>query len=248
MTPILDRFHLTMVFGPQVRKHCAPLFFVTDNNKPLGAIPSSGTLGLIDTGKKKLLVTCWHVIFGAHGLKDVYAQFPHVRVAFGIGGHQPPSLPYKEFMAWKVDEERRCDLVTFDISEMSNFLSLSKHEFYNLRANRPPQLGDLDILYMAGYPTKTRILTENSVGHIHQPYIFNASQIGQFSFFADIQNFELGAEDLGGISGAPCFVANNDFGTIRLVGFVTGSDNSGKNLQFTYARYIGEDGIIRYMT
>ena len=41
--------------------HCAPLFFLPDENSGPTGIHANGTATLLDTGKKKLLVTCAHV-------------------------------------------------------------------------------------------------------------------------------------------------------------------------------------------
>lgn len=83
-----SKFFLNMVVEPQVRKFCGPLFFSASNTTPKGTIKGSASFGLVDTGQKKLLVTCWHVIYGKGGFKQIHAEDSTCRFAIGIGGTQ----------------------------------------------------------------------------------------------------------------------------------------------------------------
>jgi hypothetical protein len=211
-------------------------------------VKGCGTFGLIDTGQKKLLVTCWHVIFGPGGFQEVHSENPAYRFAVGIGGRFPASLSFEDLMKIKVDEDRRCDLVTFNVGddEALGLIAMSNLQFFNLKANRPPKLKVGDVLYLIGYPGKGKVENENSIGHPRQPFGVQAVHVGESTFQA--RGIEgLNETDYGGISGAPCFVVSETT-PIRLVGFATGfAPNEINLIQFTYARYIGEDGIIRYM-
>jgi hypothetical protein len=239
---------LKMIVEPQVRKFCGPLFFVSSKATPKGTINGSASFGLVDTGQKKLLVTCWHVLFGEGGFKDVHSTNPAFLFGIGFGGTKPVSLNYEDLMEKKVDDDRRCDLVTFDVSDALDLVAASNLEFYNLKANRPPSVEIEDVLYFIGFPSKGRIENETSVGHIRQPFGLQVAQVNESNFMASVTNLKLDKTDYGGISGAPCFVVQEGR-PIRLVGFATGYGDRVLNmLQFTYARCIGEDGIIRYMS
>jgi hypothetical protein len=244
----VTKMFLNMVVEPQVRRFCGPLFFVSSNTTPKGNIKGSGSFGLIDTGKNKLLVTCWHVAFGAGGFKEIHSEDSAFRFGIGFGGKYPHSLSFEDLMEVKVDDEKRCDLVAFDVSDALDLVAASNLEFYNLKANRPPQVQVGDVLYLIGFPAKGRIENDSSVGHVRQPLGVQASQVGKFTFQANVINLGLDQTDYGGISGAPCFVVSES-SPIRLVGFATGyAPNQMNMIQFTYARYIGEDGLIRYMS
>jgi hypothetical protein len=246
--PQFTKLFLNMTIEPQVRRFCGPLFFVSSNVTPKGTINGSGTFGLIDTGQKKLLVTCWHVVFGPGGFQEVHSNNSDFRFGVGFGGQYSHSIAYKDLMEMMVDESRRCDLATFDVSDALDLVAASNLEFYNLKANRPPKIQVSDVLYLIGFPSKDRIENEKSVGHIRTPFGVQASYIGESTFQADVKNLPLNETDYGGISGAPCFIVNES-SVVRLVGFATGYSGPSMNmLQFTYARFIGEDGIIRYMT
>jgi len=203
----------------------------------------------VSIGDKKLLVTCWHVLFQDEaGFKYLHSLNPSLRFAIGFGCKYPQSLSFEALMEKKVDDERRCDLITFDISDALDFVAEGNLEFYDLNVNPPPKVQVGDILYFIGFPAKGRIENETSIGFPRQPIGVGVSQAGEFSFFASAANLKLHESDVGGISGAPCFIVR-DGRPPKLVGFNTGfAPNQMNMLQFTYARYIGKDGIIRYMS
>jgi hypothetical protein len=235
---------LTMIVEPQVRKFCGPLFFASSTITPKNTIESSGSFGLIAIGNKKLLVTCWHVL---QGFKEKHAENPALRFGVGFGGSRPFSVSLEDLLKMKVDDERRCDLVAFDVSDALDLVAASNLEFFNLNSNRPPRVQDGDVLFLIGFPRKGRIENEASVGFPRQPIGVRASLIGESTFISNVVNLKLDETDYGGISGAPCFVVRED-APPKLVGFATGfAPNQMNMLQFTYAKFIGQDGIIRYM-
>jgi hypothetical protein len=157
-------------------------------------------------------------------------------------------LDLRDLLEKKIDDERRCDLITFDVGDALDLAAASDLEFFDLNVNRPPRVQVGDPLYLIGFPGKGRIENETSVGFPRQAIAVQASQIGEFTFIARVINLELDETDYGGISGAPCFVVREG-APIRLAGFATGfAPNQMNMLQFTYARFIGKDGIIRYMS
>lgn len=231
---------LNMIVEPQVRRFCGPFFFTSSNTT---TIEGSGSFGLIAIGDRKLLVTCWHVL---DGFKQKRATNPALRFGIGFGGQRPRSISLEDLLNMKVDEERRCDLVTFDVSDALDLVVASGLDFFNLSANPPPKVQVGDVLYMIGFPGKGRIQNETSVGFPRQPFGVQASHVGDFSFISHVINLKLDESDYGGISGAPCFLVREG-APIRLVGFATGfAPNQMNMLQFSYARYIGTDGLIRY--
>jgi hypothetical protein len=195
-----------------------------------------------------LLVTCWHVLFGEGGFRDVHSMNPAFLFGVGFGGAKPVILSYEDLMEKKADDERCCDLVTFDVGDALDLVAASNLEFYNLEANRPPKLEVGDPLFFIGFLSKGRIENEMSVGHICQPFGLQVARVNESNFMASVINLKLDKTDYGGMSGAPCLVVQEGK-PIRLVGFATGyGDTVLKMLQFTYARFIGDDGFIRYMS
>src|SRR5208283_1577369 len=51
---------LKLVVEPEVRQFCGPLYFSRSLETASGVI-NNGSFGLVDTGSKKMLVTCRHV-------------------------------------------------------------------------------------------------------------------------------------------------------------------------------------------
>ena len=224
------------------------MYFSSSSITPKDNVTGSGSFGLVSIGDKKLLVTCWHVLYQKdYGFKDVHALNPKVEFAIGIGGQHPHSLSFEHVMERKVDDEKRCDLVTFDISDALDLVAASDLDFFNLNANPPPQVHVGDIIYLIGFPAKGRIENDKSIGFPRQPIGVQVSQVGESNFFAHAPNLKLTEDDVGGISGAPCFVVREG-ASPKLVGFATGYAPIQMTFQFTYARYIGKDGIIRYMS
>ena len=240
----VPRVFLTMVVEPQVRRFCGPLFFTSSNTIPKGNIQSSGRFGLVSIGEQKLLVTCWHVL---EGFKEQHSENAALQFGIGFGGKHFVSVNLDALLKMKVDDDRRCDLATFDVSDALDLVVASNLKFFNLNANPPPRVHVGDVLYLIGFPGKGRIVNDTSVGFPRQSIGIQASQIGDFTFIAGVKNLKWDETDYGGISGAPCFIVREGV-PIRLVGFATGFAGKQMNmLQFTYARYIGKDGIIRYM-
>lgn len=232
---------LNMVVEPAVRKFCGPLFFTTSSKVPKGNVHASGTYGLVTTGKKKLMVTCFHVW---QEFLTKRSEDPNLRFAVCTPNTNPISF---EIDSCFVDGDRTCDLVTFDVTELDPISRNPKLDFYNLYANPPPKIQIGDVLYLIGFPGKGRIEDATSIGFPRQPFGIQASQIGEFKFFADVTNLKLGPDDYGGISGSPCFVVDESR-PARLVGFTIGyAPNAMNLLQFTYTKFSDSEGIIRHV-
>ena len=151
-------------------------------------------------------------------------------------------------MEIKVDDDKRCDLVTFDVGDDHgiHLVAQSNLEFFNLKTYPPPKVEVGNVLYLIGFPGKGKIENENSIGHPRQPFGVEAVHVGESSFHArGIAGLD--QTDYAGISGAPCFVISKNT-PIRLAGFATGfAPNEINLIQFTYAHFIGEDGKISHM-
>ena len=239
------RMYLTMVVEPQVRKFCGPLFFTSSMTTPKDNVDGSGTFGLVHIGNRKLLTTCWHVF---NGFSQRHQKNPELRFAIGFGGRFPQSVSCEDLLNMKVDDDSRCDLATFDVADALDLVAASNLEFFDLNVNRPPSVQKGDVLYFIGFPGKGRIEDDSFIAFPGQPIAVQASEVGHFTFNARITSLSGDPIDYAGVSGAPCFVVMEGR-PIKLVGFVTGFAPGQTNmLQFTYARYIGSDGVLRYMS
>ncbi len=237
--PTISRDDLIFIIDPQVRRFCGPLFFTTSLHTPSGNVPHNGSFGLVDTGEKKLLVTCHHVW---SEFKELRSRNPELKFGFCFEMAKPVTIDMDSLL---VDEDKRCDLVTFDMQPLLPICGGLK--FYNLNQNRPPKINVEDVLYLIGFPGKGRLDGEDSIGFPRQAIGTLATEVGRFRFYSSIGNLGLQTEDFGGISGSPCFLVREDK-QIRLVGFTTGyAPNDMNRLSFTYAKSINPDGTINYM-
>jgi hypothetical protein len=235
--------YLTFIIDPSVRKHCGPLFFVKSLDIPKGNILSNGSFGLINTGKKRLLVTCHHVW---EEFKKLRKAHPELMLSICLP-KENPVVPC-EIDSMLIDEDKKCDLVTFDMESLASLFVSCGLDFFNVQHNPPPKLSDGDNVYLIGFPGKGREDNEDSVGFPRQGIGVNASHVGQFSYLADVSKKNMSTDFFAGISGTPCFAVGPNR-PIKLVGFATGfAPNSMSMLQFTFARYIQPDGVIRYMS
>src|SRR6266403_5395472 len=50
----------TDIIEDRLQKHCGPLFFISSLTPPIDLLRNA-TYGLVDTGERKLLLTCYHV-------------------------------------------------------------------------------------------------------------------------------------------------------------------------------------------
>src|ERR1700761_4575393 len=171
--------YITFIVDPATRKHCGPLFFVKSLETPRGNILSNGSFGLINTGKKKLLVTCYHVW---EELKKLRNAYPELKFSICIPKENPVALP--EISSMLIDEDKRCDLVTFDMDSLASFCVSHGLDFFNMQHNPPPKLSDGDTVYLIGFPGKGREDNENSVGFPRQGIGVQVNHVGQFSFIA----------------------------------------------------------------
>jgi hypothetical protein len=231
---------LIFVIEPQVRRFCGPLFFTTSLRVASGNITNNASFGLINTGKRKLLVTCHHVW---EEFKKLRSRDAELMFGLCLDMPKPIAIRPEDFI---IDEDRRCDLVTFDMESLLPICANGGLAFYNLQANRPPTVKVGDVLYFIGFPGKGRLVDDKSVGFVRQPIGVQASQVGKFTFFSDATNLNKQAEDFGGISGCPCFLLLSGH-RIRLIGFATGFAEMTNWLQFTYATFIRPDGTIDCM-
>ena len=230
---IISRFELDYVIDPQARKFCGPLFFTSSLKTPVDTIPHNGSFGLIDTGERKLLVTCYHVW---ETFKELRLQNPNLKFGVCLDMGNPVAMEVDSLL---VDEDKRADLVTFAMEELLPVCG--RLEFFNLRQSPPPKINAGEMLFFIGFPGKGREVVNNQVGFPRQPFGVALTEVGISFFYSNVANLNKTADDFGGISGCPCFVVRENK-PLKLVGFTTGY--ALNRLSFTYASRIRPDGKI----
>jgi hypothetical protein len=234
---------IKFVIEPQVRPCCRPLFF-SNSRETAKSISANGTFGLIDTGERKLLVTCHHVwteFQKRRALDSNLTWFLCLDRANPVVFN--PGDP--------IDQDERLDIATFDMGDM--LPACRGLKFYPLNRNPAPVVKKKDLLVFVGYPGQFRTTTDKSVEFGNVTFAIYVSDANRFSVVSDMtdnvslfekQFKQINAEySYGGISGSPCFLVRADK-RVHLMGFVHSYSESLKLLQITHARCINPDGSI----
>lgn len=225
--------HFRFVIEPQIRPMCGPIFFTGSRVDPAGVV-NSGSFGLVDTGKKKLLVTCWHVW---EGFKSGILKDPKLEMCLGVDNERLPVFSPEK----PIDMDKDLDIAVFD---MEPFLSVCGHSrFYPLTESPPEKIKGGDPLVIIGFPGHYR---QPKDGVLHFGRNTFAIQVSGFNddgskFLSDLERAVSLPPALGGISGSPCYLYRPPR-QLNLVGFSTGVWMNV--LSFTHARCLNADGTI----
>lgn len=222
---------------PEVRPYCGPLYFSRSLDSAAENILANGSFGLVNTGQKKLLVTCYHVWDEFQKLQRKDSDLK-MHVCLDRGS---PVVLQEE----PIDTDKRLDIATFDMEPL--LAACCGRKFYPLEQNPPRRVVKGDRIFLIGYPGAFRSATMGSVQFGRVPYALSVSDSSDDGslFGADISKAvyeELQLEDKhGGISGSPCFLVRQGW-PAQLVGFT--SEDCMNILWFTHARCLNGDGTI----
>jgi hypothetical protein len=238
-------FDLLFLMEPQIRPCCGAIFFTRSLERWTGDnTTNNGSYGLVDTGKKKLLVTCQHVWseFQAERRNDSELK---LCVCLNAGS----VIPFDS--ACLIDQDEKLDLACFD---MEPFLDkCAESQFAILNPSHVRQLKVGDALGFIGCPGRVPASTSIGVQFRRVPHVSFVYGFNDRFFMADLSRMRpLGSEKeeeadrenpYGGISGSPCFFLHPRGLLPELVGFATSVSMS--LLQFTRVQFLNEDGTIR---
>jgi hypothetical protein len=77
--------NLKFVIEPQINPFCGPLCFTRALEWAAGHVITNGSFGLVDTGKRKLLVTCYHVW---EEFENLQRKCPELKMCIFLGRKQ----------------------------------------------------------------------------------------------------------------------------------------------------------------
>src|SRR5208283_1889233 len=102
---------IKFVIEPQISPFCGPLCFTRSLKSAVGNVIANGSFGLVDTGTKKLLVTCYHVW-------EELEKHPELKMCVFLDRN--PSIGAKgvDLNFQPLDQDKHLDLVTFDIEPL----------------------------------------------------------------------------------------------------------------------------------
>jgi hypothetical protein len=226
---------------PKMKLSVGPLFFARSLGRGVEKVVSNGSYGLVDTGKKKLLVTCQHVV---EGFRDEFKNDPKLKLWACLSEHHTIAIDLKYLIA----EDKQRDLATFDMESMLS--DCEGKEFFRLVCDRVHKVKEGDILLVTGYPVRNKRETDEAVFWGTSPHAFIVKDVS-YNFFTANTSRVMGLDrkllseehknPYGGISGSPCFWTK-DFEKIELVAFV--SEYLQPALKFAPAKYLNPDGTI----
>lgn len=232
MTSQSWRKYLDYIVDPEVRQYCGPVFFTSSLEIAVGNVTANGSLGLVDTGIKKLLVTCFHVW---DEFQKARLQNPELKMCLCLD----PANPVVFAPSGPLGEDSKLDIATFDMDSL--LPACGGRKFYPLYQNPPRRVEVRDKLFFIGFPGHLRVESPEFIQFGRAPFATGVSSVSDFRFLSDTSNLRYSPKQFGGISGCPCFLVREDR-PIHLVGFATSFMLS--NLQFVHARCLRPDGTI----
>lgn len=222
------------------------LYFADSPQKHNSKIYDSATTTFIDTGKRKIAVTNYHVIEHYERLRRV-----DDKINFQIG-----SEVITDVQSRIIDKSSKYDLVTYEISEKI-MSALGKQWCSN--SNWPPKkVKQKEVLVFAGYPGIFRRIV--SKGNVYFESVIILEEIisvspDSFKIHLDIENYSrlLGhrkfdeLKEYGGFSGAGIFRLNNlkQISTLEPVGIIYEGSNEWKIQIASHIDVINDNGTIK---
>ena len=174
------RAELEYVIEPQVRQYCGPIFFTRSLHWAEGYVTANGSFGLVDTGSKKLLVTCHHVWdeFQRGRLND-----PDLRMCLSVG--KGPAVPFNPTNT--IGEDRQSDIVAFDMGSLTAAIGALK--FFSLRQNPAPRVAQEDIVFFSGFPGKLRLAEGRALTFSRAPCVVRLCSADPWHFRLNVSEF-----------------------------------------------------------
>lgn len=203
------REQLLWVTEPEVRQYCGPMFFTTSLQKAIGNVSANGSFGLVDTGERKLLVTCHHVWDTFQTERE---QKPESKICLCLD--QGPPIVFQPKAP--IDADRRLDLATFDMEPY--LAACSGRKFFSIRNRPPSKVKAGDKIYFIGFPGYLRVETDEYIKFGRSPFALGVSSVDGFRFHLNAERIETQGDRFRGISGCPCFLFKLNR-AIELVGF-----------------------------
>ena len=129
----LSTFEWKFLMEPEIRPYCGPLMFITSLNSAVGTIKANGSFGLVDTGKKQLLVTCYHVWDEFQKLREKNSD---LRLAVCLYDVSNPVIFTPD---GPIGEDQSLDIATFDMKPL--LAACGRQKFYSLNQNHAAMRG-----------------------------------------------------------------------------------------------------------
>jgi hypothetical protein len=226
---------------PQIKPSCGPIFFAESLEIAAGNVKDSGSFGLINTGKKKLLVTCHHVV---EGFRDLKSKQPKLMLCLALG-----ITPEVLNLDALIDEDKELDLAVFDMAGMMQIPR--ERVFFPFDCKQKCNVAKENVLLVIGYPGRHRVEFDKAIYWGTTPHLSIASDVTERNIYSSTQRMvNLNRQRLsgiyenpyGGVSGSLCFVLQKDFRP-QLVGVV--SKHAMETMTITRLQCLRSDGMLK---
>jgi hypothetical protein len=208
---------------------------------------ANATVALIDTGSKKLLITCAHVW---HEFLDYRQGVPTARLytIFANGFGFPIHLADEP-----LDVDQGIDLAVFE-AKPENW-DMGHKEFYRIDRWPIPKAKNGDPLIFLGFPGAARDTLSGFGNFQYASFGMIVSDVsdrklvivGRHSDGQLLDNFgnKVPPMSVGGLSGSPAYVRDGK-ARFLLTGFVQMGRTSSDDIFLTHASFLNRDGTLRH--
>jgi len=226
---------------PQIKPSCGPIFFTESLEIAAGNIEGSGSFGLINTGKKKLLVTCHHVV---EGFRELKCKKPKLMLCLALG--ITPELLNLDAL---IDEDKELDLAVFDMAGITHFAR--ERVFFPFDSKQKCNVAKDHVLLAIGYPGRNRVEFDKAIYWGTTPFLSIATDVTERKIYSSTHRMvNLGRQRLseihknpyGGLSGSLCFALRKNFRP-QLVGVV--SEHAMETMTITRLQCLKSDGMLK---
>lgn len=236
-----------MCIEAMIQPSTGPLAIFRSNELAPRNLEMNGTFGLIDTGQKKLLVTCQHVW-------DGYLEFrqknPKAVLKALLG---EVAIPITESQL--IAEDRDCDLATFNVE--SYLQEFSHKKFYQISRFPIPRSKPGEFIVCVGYPGKDvgrrvcgKEVRFDYISMVRMVTDVSARQIllaedKKHLHLVDSAGKEVDPVSYKGMSGSPCYKWSLD-APPELRGFLRAGQQTNAPIFLAHATFLQPNGTIQY--
>ena len=239
---------------------CGPIFIAPGLKTYPKQMIDNGTYSLIDTGRRRLLVTCHHVW---EAYLDCRKTNPDTVLAINLGdGDASVAFNFPERQLIDADADLDLAVFDFELSQIQvNKIQINhQKDWFPIRNWPIPKASDGEHMALMGFPAKrvkkkgmlctfrTQVLPFK-ITHVGDKQIYILNEGHNVEVFNDIKGW------LGGLSGSPAYTFSH--GGASLVGFVKSgfkkteeksdtTDDSifSGSLSLTHAYFLQPDGTL----
>jgi hypothetical protein len=216
------------------------------SNDPLpNTIHGNGTAALIDTGSRRILVTCEHVVSEFRKIRSKNRE-ACLAVVFRNG----PGLPLWIEESTIIDSDEKLDLAVFEANFSEDALSFKS--FYRIDRFPVADPKPRQPISFVGFPGEARRVSEMVGNFGYSSFGLTVTDVSDSlvllantdpRLLRDNDGNLVAPIDIGGMSGAPAYTRTNS-GGFMLAGFVRAGDNSNTAIRLSKASFLRQDGTL----